>query len=209
MVEAMTYDSLINDIKEYAERNDTPFITQVPRFLMLAENRLADEVSGLGSERTVSFNLEIGNPIYEKPMRWRETKEFSIRNASSRVVYLKPRSLAYCRLYSSESSNTVPQFYSDYNYEHFYLAATPDDDYAAELIYYERPEPLSDENQTNWTTQYAPQLILYATLLEAQPFLKRPERIQEFLGLYQNAASAVMGKEAVRKSDNAVTRNKQ
>jgi hypothetical protein len=63
--------------------------------------------------------------------------------------------------------------------------------YDFELAYYERPEPLSDTNQTNWLTQYAPQLLLYGSLLEAQPFLKRPERVAEFQALYDRALQGV------------------
>jgi len=63
--------------------------------------------------------------------------------------------------------------------------------YSFELQYYERPEPLSESNQTNWTTQYAPQLLLYGALMEAMPFLKTSERIAEFQALYDRALAAV------------------
>jgi hypothetical protein len=73
MAEALTYDSLVADIQNYAERNDEPFISQIPRFIMLAENRIASEVHGLGYIRPVSFKLVSGDPSIEKPARWRET----------------------------------------------------------------------------------------------------------------------------------------
>ena len=58
MSEALTYDSLLTDIQVYAERTDQPFVNQIPRFVMLAENRLASEVRGLGTQKYVtgSFN---------------------------------------------------------------------------------------------------------------------------------------------------------
>ena len=67
------------------------------------------------------------------------------------------------------------------------VAAKPDQAYNFELAYFERPLPLDETTQTNWTTQYAPQLLLYATLLEAQPFLKLDQRATEFKGLYDLA----------------------
>jgi len=185
MAEALTYSSLLSDVQIYAERSDTPFTTQIPRFVMLAENRLASEVRGLGTQKFVTGVLN--GSVLPKPERWRETVSISL-TVNSQRVYLQPRSYEYCRTYSPDPSVTgVVRYYADYQYEHFLFAPTPAIAYPFELAYYERPEPLSTSNETNWITQYAPQMLLYATLLEAQPFLKRPERIAEFQALYDRA----------------------
>jgi hypothetical protein len=201
MPEAMTYESLVSDIQTYAERSDDPFLSQIPRFIMLAENRIASEIRGLGLVRVVGFNLVSGNPTIEKPARWRETKSFSV--VHTRRDYLSPRTYEYCREYNT--GDGVPMFYSDYDFEHYYLAKTPDSNYAAELIYHERPEPLSETNQTSWTTRYAPQLLLYASLLEAQPFLKSA-RMKEFEELYDRAAKSISNEDMSRITDNSVRR---
>lgn len=185
MAASMTYDSLVTDIITYAERTDSPFSDQVPRFIMLCENRLAAEVRGLGFQQYVTGLLN-SNTI-AKPARWRETISINVTVNSERR-FLQPRSYDYCRAFTPNPATTgVPRYYADYAYEHFLIVPTPAADYDFELAYYERPEPLSDINQENWTTQYAPQLLLYGSLLEAQPFLKRPERIAEFQGMYDRA----------------------
>ena len=206
MPAAMTYDSLVNDLENYPERDDSPYIDQIPRFIMMAENRLAKEVRGLGVMQFVQSTLSTSNPILAKPERWRETVSFTITLPTMRMA-LQPRSIQYCRSFWPDSSEVgVPRYYADYDYEHFYLAGTPDDDYAFELTYYERPEPLSDTNQTNWYTQYAPDVLLYACLIEAQPFLKLDSRTAQFKGLYDNAI-AMLGNESMRRmSDNTQTR---
>lgn len=185
----MTYDSLLNDVQQYAERFDEPFISQLPRFVMLAENRIASEIRGLGLLKIVSGKVE-GN-VMKKPERWRETANFML-SVSGRTRFLKERTYEYVRTYSQDATNlTVPKFYADYGYEHWFIAPTPDLNYPCEISYFERPVPLSDVNQTNWTTQYAPQLLLYAALLEAQPFLKNDERVQTFQAFYTGAGTAV------------------
>lgn len=191
MAETLTYSSLVGDVIDYCERNDANFVAKVPRFIMLAENRIATEVKGLGFIRFVSGNLTISNPILVKPARWRETAGLRITvNNNSR--WLKQRAYSYLKAYWPDSTlEDAPVYYSDYDYEHFLIAPTPDLAYDFELSYFERPDPLSEDSQTNWTTQYAPQLLLYASLLEAQPFLKRPERTEEFKSLYERAASAI------------------
>jgi hypothetical protein len=196
----MTYTSLVDDIQNYAEREDQPFVDQIPRFIMNAENRLAREIRGLGSMAFVTSNLSQGNPTLVKPARWRETVSLTITLTDSTKKTLWPRSLQYCRSFWPNSALTdEPDYYADYDYEHFYFAATPDDDYAFELVYYERPEPLSAQNETSWFTQYAPDLILYASLLEAQPFLKLDGRMQTFQALYDRAVQS-LGNESMRRT---------
>jgi hypothetical protein len=183
---AMTYDSLVLDLQVYAERTDDPFVSQIPRLIMMAENRIAS-MRGLGLKKFVSGALASGTSTYAKPVRWRETASFSIVTSTGRK-YLFERGYEYCRQYWPNVALTAePNYYADYDYENFLVTATPDQAYSFELAYYERPQPLDSVTQTNWTTQYYPQLLLYGTLLEAQPFLKLPERIAEFKGFYDEA----------------------
>lgn len=165
MAESMTYNSLLADVAMYAERNDRPFIDQVPRFVMLAENRIASQTRGLGLLKIVTGTFEPGQDVVAKPARWRETGTFMVRDAESSATFLKSRSYTFCRSFAPNASSTgLPQYYADYGYEHFLVAAKPDQAYNFELAYFERPLPLDQTTQTNWTTQYAPQLLLYATL---------------------------------------------
>jgi hypothetical protein len=208
MPEALTYDSLVSDIQLYAERSDDPFLNQIPRLIMLAENRLASEIHGLGFLKIADFELVEGTSTYVKPARWRETSSLVI-TVDSKVVSLKQRGFQYLTTYwPNPSLKEEPVFYSDYDYEHFYVAPTPDKVYSANISYYERPQPLDSTNQTNWTTRYAPQLLLYASLLEAQVFLKMPERIPEFQELYQRAAQSLKVEEMARLADNSSVRSK-
>ena len=195
---AMTYDSLKADIAIYAERNDEPFVTQIPNFISLAENRLAQEVKPLGFVRVVTGNIN-GNTL-NKPIRWRRTKNFMITVMGERK-FLFERSYEYCRTYAPDATAGVPRYYADYDFEHFFIAPFPNAVYPFELSYYERPNPLSDSVQTSWTTQYAPQLLLYASLLEAQPFLKTSERIPEFQGLFDRALNALVQEDQSRALD--------
>jgi hypothetical protein len=206
MAEALTYDSLVSDIELYAERSDDPFLAQIPRLIMMAENRLATEAKGLGFLRVVSFNLVDGTATYTKPARWRETKHL-FYNTAAGANFIYSRGYQYCKSYwPNLALKDDPKFYADYDYEHFLVVPTPDANVTGELAYYERPEPLSAINQTNWTTQYAPQLLLYACLLEAQPFLKMPERMAEFQSLYDRSLQMLKNEDISRMSDSSSNR---
>ena len=199
MAEALTYSNLLTDVQVYCERTDQPFVAQIPRFVMLAENRLATEIRGLGYEKYATGT--ISTSTLAKPERWRETISFNITVSSSRK-FLFPRDYDYCRNFHPNPATTgEPRYYADYEYEHFLIVPTPDMSYSFELAYYERPEPLSLTNQTSWTTQYAPQLLLYATLLEAQPFLKRSDLIPVWQNAYDRALQGLSTETSRQYSD--------
>jgi len=201
---AMTYNSLVLDLQDYCERDDPPFIKQIPTFIQLAENRIASETKPLGFVRTVNGTLT--NNILVKPIRWRKTKNFCLIVGAERK-YLYNRSYEFLRKYWPDIAKTdEPYYYADYDYEHLFVVPTPALQYQFEMQYYELPEPLSTVNQTNWTTQYAPQLLLYATLMEAMPFLKTSERIPEFQGLYDRALSSITKEDQLRAIDSAAIR---
>jgi hypothetical protein len=127
---------------------------------------------------------------------------------AGRRTFLYNRSYDYCVSYWPEPTLLgMPEYYADYDYEHYFIVPTPDLQYEVEIQYYELPVPLSDDNQTNWTTQYAPQLLLYGALMEAQPFLKTSERIPEFQALYDRAMAGITKEDQSRVTDDATVRS--
>lgn len=206
---AMTYSSLVEDIKVYADRNDDPFVNQIPRLIALAEFRIATEVHALGYRKFVTFDLIAGQSVYAKPADWRESVNINIgigTSGNSRK-FLLYRGYEYLRTFWPNSDNLAePRFYSDYDFNHIIVAPTPNATFPAEWCFHEKPLPLSPSNEQNWTTNFCPMLILYATLLEAQPFLMRPERTAEFQALYQRAVDSIMNEERRRIVDESTMR---
>ena len=98
-------------------------------------------------------------------------------------------------------------FYADYDYQHWLVTPTPASAQTLEVMYYEQPALLGDDSQTNWLTEYAPDLLTYATLLEATPFLKNDERIQTWQAMYDRAAQALNGEDLKRIMDRSANRS--
>lgn len=194
MAFSMTYSSLVQSIQDYSERTDSIFVSHIPEFIAMAENRIAQEIHNLGFRRIINGTMVIGNPDLAKPVRWRETASISIVIPSTNErVYLYKRSFQYLQSYwPNSAAQDLPRFYADSDYDHWLFAPTPDLAYPIQIIYHERPTPLDNTNQANWTTEYAPNLLLSASLLAAQPFLMRPDRQQAWEAMYQTAAAAII-----------------
>jgi len=182
-----TYDSLVNDISTYLERTDTATLEKIPQFIMLAEQIIAADLKFLGNLNVVQSNMVANEDVLDKPARWRKTVSMNITVDGKRQPVLL-RDYEYLREYWPDPTQTdTPLYYSDYDYTHWLVAPTPDTNYTFEVLYYQRVPPLSSANQTNWFTEYAPQAMLYGSLLQAMPFLKNDERVQLWQAMYQQA----------------------
>lgn len=195
MPTAMTFDSLTADLKAYLERGfpaDGGVVAQIPRLINLAERAIARELKVLGFIESVFGSLQANVNIYQKPDRWRRTVSMrygvaapgsGFQNVSTPIF---TRSYEYCRVYAPDQTITgPPEFYADYNYTHWLVAPTPDINYPWEIMYSQQPPLLDSTNQSNWLTDYAPNALLYRSLLEATPFLKNDERIPTWQAFFE------------------------
>ena len=172
----MTYDSLVENIQSYLERTDLATLEKIPTFIMLAEQIIASQIKFLGNLTVNESNMVATEAIIEKPARWHKTVSMNVTVGGIRNPVLL-RKYEYLREYWPDGTMTdVPKFYADYDYTHWLIAPTPASNYSFEVLYYERIQPLDSSNQTNWFTIYAPQALLYGSLLQAMPFLKNDER---------------------------------
>jgi hypothetical protein len=207
MATSTTYTSLLDDLRRYLERgfnqeSDAIVFEQLPRLISLAERRIAREMKLQGFIRVVESQLQVGQPFYQKPDRWRETISITVNGSP---IYA--RSYEFCKAYWPDSSaKDVPAYYADVDYTRWFIVPTPVSAQSFEVAYYEQPEFLCEETQTNFLTEYTPDLLLYASLLEASPFLKNDSRIQTWTALYDRAAQALAIENRSRILDRASTR---
>lgn len=196
---ALTYDSLVSTVEQYLERNDAAVVNQIPVFISLAEFAIAQQIKTLGQIEVAAGTMEVGNPVIQKPARWRKTVSMSVTvNGEKQPVYL--RKYEYLTNYNAESPAGTPLYYGDYDYDNFYVSPVPDQAYPFEVLIYQRIQPLSSTNQTNWITNNAPNAMLFGTLLEAVVYLKDDAR-QIFQQKYDAAMAALKAEDIARVGD--------
>ena len=202
----MTFTSLQEDMRRYLEAGFTPtsdpiVYEQIPRLINLAEQRIAREIKVQQFIRPVTFVTTPSVDAYQKPDRWRDTVSMMINGDN-----INARSYEYIRKTYPQTVTGQPIMYADYAYNFWLLGPMPDIAYTIEVLYYERPESLSDGNQTNIMTVDMPDLLLYGSLLEATPFLQKDERIQVWQALYDRAAQALVAQDQGKVTDRASVR---
>lgn len=205
--QVMTFDSLVENIQSYLERSDTATLEKIPLFIMLAEQVIASQIKFLGNLTVNTSAMVATQAIIDKPARWHKTVSMNITVAGERSPVLL-RKYEYLREYWPNASSTgVPKFYCDYDYTHWMVAPTPAADYVFEVLYYERVQPLDSSNQTNWFTIYAPQALLYGSLLQAMPFLKNDDRVPMWQAQYKLIMDILMAEDKLRIADRQAIAN--
>lgn len=122
---------------------------------------------------------------------------------------LWPRSYEYCRTYwPNENTTGNPKFYADYGYSNWLVVPTPSAAFPIQIAYWELADPVDAENESNWLTENAPDLLLYATLLESVEFLGiTKEKADGWQAKYDRAAKAYQFESDSRSTDRATKRS--
>lgn len=207
MPTAMNFNALQEDIRNYLERggsavSDPTVYDQIPRLINAAERKIAQllKLQGMIEVLRDPAGLPANMPggVLVKPDRWRSTVSMKYGSGANKrsITPLFARSLEYCQTYWPDSVATAPpEFYADYDLNHWFIVPTPDDTYPIEAVLYMQPPLLDDANQTNFFTNYTPNMMLYGSLLEAAPFLKDDPRIPTWESFYQIELVSLSGQD--------------
>ena len=197
----MTYQSLLTDLSAYLQRSDALVTAQFPRFIMLAQDRIVRELKLLGFRTEVSSVFDgnaLSSGMISKPSDWLKTIAFYVGTGATNTTHspVFERTYEYIRtVYPNAIVTDVPRYYGDADYNHWLVGPVPDQAYPFKVAYYGTLIHLDETNSTNWLTDNAPDLLLYACLMEAIPFVKTDERISVWQSMYGQAKAALMAQE--------------
>lgn len=219
MATYMTFSTLTQDVQNYLERGqssttDQTVFNQIPRLINAAERKLAQVLKLQGQIEPVTdpSGLPVGVAVISKPDRWRQTVSLNYGTGTNNNTRTKllPRSYEFCRTYWPDDTVTditqPPLFYADYDYQHWLIAPTPPATYPLEVLAYMQPPLLDSGNQTNFFSEYTPNLLLYGTLLEAEPFIKDDPRIPMWQRYWQLEIQSLSGQDLNKIIDRAAER---
>jgi hypothetical protein len=193
-----TYAEVVEQIRSYTETSsDVLTTTIVNDFINQAELRIFREVD-LDVFRAYQFTtLTQGNEFVTLPGATPTTMAF-VRTAAiyptagtdaNERTYLLQKDISYMTEYwPNRTSQGKPRYYAMWDQNTIYLAPTPNSAYKIELALNRNETGLSTTNTTTWVSQNAPQVLLYACLIEAFKYLKGPyDLLAQYEKSYQEA----------------------
>jgi len=150
----------------------------------MAELRLQRELRTRQMLKSATATMVGADPKVALPTDFLEIRDLHIQgNPRMPVTYMSPS--AFTRdAYADE--NGKPMYYTILASE-FEFAPNPDAAYVLEILYYAKPTILSNSNASNVFLANYPDALLYASLLEAEPYLINDARSQTWAALYDRA----------------------
>lgn len=168
-----TYANMKTEVAEWLNREGfASMTTKVDTFLGMAQRKIFRECDLHALEDTATDTT--ANLVL--PSDFMRTKLLYFVNGSG-VRQVTGGSFANVIRLRASGSTSCPQKYSIQGTS-LELGPEPDQEYTYYLLYYKSLPLLSDANTTNWFTDNAPELILFATLVEASLYLKDDNRAQ-------------------------------
>jgi|TARA_R100001460_G_scaffold48001_1_gene85873 hypothetical protein len=172
---SFTYDQLKTAIQDYAENDETSFVTNLPVFIRQAEERILKNVQLSLFKKNVSGNLTQANQFLAAPSDFLAPFSLSFTDASSNKVFLEFKDADFVQSFNPNPATTGnPRYYAVFDVDNFIIGPTPDAARAVELHYFYRPTSLTAGagSGTTWLSENAQMAMLYGSLIEAYIYMK-------------------------------------
>lgn len=181
-----TYSELQSEIASYLARTD--LTAQIPNFIQKAELRLRRELRIRQMLKVATTTTVASDSTVELPSDYLQMRDLHLNtNPIQTIEYVSPSNF-YRNTWSTISG--LPRQYTVLSQE-FQFAPIPDSTYTLQMLYYAAPPFLSSTNSSNVFMTTCPDLLLYASLGEAEPYLMNDARLATWAQLYDRGVTAL------------------
>ena len=184
-----SYSSLKAAVQTWNPHSDIPAV--VDDLLDLAKARMSRELRCRRMVTTQTGTISAGGATLAVPTDLLEVVEMRVGSGTTDRTLEKRPIVDFEARYLSHTSGTTEAFAIDGDTFRFGPATASSLAYS--LRYYQRIPALSSTNTTNWLLEDAPDLYLFACLVEAERFLRNPEGVSYMEAQYQQARDSLVG----------------
>lgn len=181
-----TYTELKSVVADYLARTD--LTTQIPDFITLAETRLKRDLRIRQMLKVATATMTAADSTTGLPSDFLAIRDIHlVTTPVAALEYLSPSAF-----FNNANTTTSgkPTKYTVLAAE-FQFAPIPDSAYTVQILYYATPTVLSSSVSSNVFLANCPDLLLYAALGEAEPYLINDARIQTWAALYDRGMNAL------------------
>jgi hypothetical protein len=172
-----TYSGLVSLLEDYVEDGSTEFEDAKPGIINRAETRILRDLDLDIFNTTSTITTTNGVGFVSRVVTVSPVHSIFVTAASE---FAQRRSREYIQAHGGSGR---PLYYCD-DETKIYFAPTPDDSYSLTATHIVWPTKLSTDQESNWVSTNAADLLLYAALIESEKFLIAPERVAEFEQTY-------------------------
>lgn len=183
----MNYASLVTQIEEFLQNDESSFVSNIPNFVRQAEEDIYNNCQIPALRKPVSGSLTASNRFLSLPTDFISAYSLSITDSSVQYFLLNKEQDFMREAFPNPSTTGRPRYYAFFDKDSLIVAPTPLSSYAAELHYFYKPESIVTAS-TTWLGTNAPNALLYGALVQAYVYMKGdPELLQYYREEYLRA----------------------
>ena len=179
-----TYSELQTAVANWLDRDD--LTARIPEFIALAEARFNRVLRLRSMEAKYTANTVAAQRNLALPASYIQMRNFQVNTSPlTTLSYVTPE--IYDRLWGGSTQGT-PKFYTILANE-VSLGPIPASVQEVEMLFYKKFDNLSVTTTTNTLLTDSPDLYLYGSMLEAEPFIMNDERVPLWAAALDRAVS--------------------
>ena len=185
----MDYAALLQAVQDYCENSETSFVSNIPTFVQLAEQRIYNTVQLPAIRKNQTGTVTTSNSYLTLPTDWLATFSLSVTDpVTTGRSFLLDKDVNFIReAFPYPAVSGMPTHYAQFDADTLFLGPTPDAAYSVELHYYYYPESIVTAT-TTWLGTNFQEVLLYGTIREAYVYLKgEADLMQVYEAKYQEA----------------------
>ena len=186
-----TFAELKTATANWLDRSDLS--DRIPEFIALAEARFNRNLR-IRDMETVStaISTAAGTREYDLPTGFVQMREFHLTtDPLTPLAYITPEMMSRIWAGSTKDKPEVFTIIAD----KVRLGPNPDAVYTTSMLYYKTFTALSASNTTSEMLTNNPDVYLYGTLLEAEPFLMNDARVPMWLAAFEKAVNDIQNQD--------------
>tara|TARA_R100001510_G_scaffold8444_1_gene6514 strand:+ start:564 stop:1214 length:651 start_codon:yes stop_codon:yes gene_type:complete len=172
---SFTYDQLKTAIQDYTENDETSFVTNLPLFIRISEERILKNVQLSLFRKNVTASTTASDKFLACPSDFLAPFSLSLAGTNGDKFFIDFKDPSFIQSYTPDATTTgSPKYYAVFDINNFILAPTPNTTFTAELHYFYRPASLTagSGSGTTWLSENAEMAMLYGALIEAYIYMK-------------------------------------
>ena len=178
------YTELKTAVANWLDRDD--LTDRIPEFIALAEARFNRVLRLRSMEAKYTANTVAAQRNLALPTSYIQMRNFQVNTSPlTTLSYVTPE--IYDRLWGGSTGGT-PKFYTILANE-VSFGPIPGSVMEVEMLFYKKFDNLSGSVATNWLITNAPDIYLYGSMLEAEPFIMNDERVPLWAAALDRAVS--------------------
>ena len=185
-----TFTTLKSAIQDYTQNTETSFVSNLPTFIVQAEDRIIKSVELPNFRKNVTGTFTASNQYLSTPTDYLYPYSLAVLDSDSNYSYLLNTDVSFMReAYPLVSTTGTPKHYAQFDDTTFIVGPTPSSNFTTELHYFYIPQSITESSDgTTWLGTNSPEVLLYASLLEAYTFMKgEPDLMMNYEKRFQEA----------------------